>query len=448
MVLFPFQAEGDVLSGILAWLPVLAAVILLVGVTTWLLAWMSRYFAYLKTLESRWLDAPTLDLIHRALVTVWIVFVVIITLVIVQIQSAAVRDALQWFLARIGAVFFIIFVIFAATIAVRVFHRFAAYLRGELETKPKKAAPPRALALTEIVLKYLIYTIALIIAVLGAIRLLPPQDQVYIQSFLGTLPALDPATAVALLAAFVTVIVADRFVDSVFEDAKGRTWKLTSRALDELKAVTRYSVWAIGAIVMLFIVLGVLLSAQQLIIFAVAFIAFLIFLALVASDPARNALAGISLIRGDAFDVGDRVRIGDDLVCDVVSMGLATTLVRTPHGEAIILPNARLLRQPILNYSRSKPWGLSLEVAVGFDVAHARVQDLLTQAAGQAEGIVAHPAPAVYAIAIQGDAVLYELLAYTDRPDQIPQTTSALVSRVQEVLTAGGVRPRGSVRQG
>lgn len=441
MDLFPFQAEGDILAAILAWLPILAVVILLVGVTVWLLAWMSRYFTYLKTVESRWLDAPTLQLIHRALVAVWIVFVVIAILAVVQLQSSAVREGLQWFLERVPAVFFFVFVMFAAAVSVRVLHRSAAYLRGELKAKPKKVAPPRALALTEIVLKYLIYTVALIIAVFGAIGLLPGG------AVIGDIfPSLPPTTAVALLVAFLAIIVADRFIDSLFEDAKGRTRNLTSRALDELKAITRYSVWVIGAMVMLFIVMGALLTTQQLVIFSSGFVALVILLALVAFDPARNALAGISMMRADAFDVGDRVRVGDDIEAEVISMGLATTLVRTPHGEAIVLPNTRLLRQPILNYTRSRPFGLSVGISVDFDVAYDRVRELLLQVAAKTDGVVADPGPEVYAKEMRGDAVLYELLAYTDRPDRILQTRSALVSEIQQVLTAAGVRPRGPAR--
>ena len=102
-------------------------------------------------------------------------------------RSAAVHEVLSAFVTRVPALFFVVFVMFAAAVVVRVFHRFAAYLRGELKTKPKRVPPPSALAFVEIVLKYVIYLAALIIAILGGIRTLPQADRDFIQQNIGSL---------------------------------------------------------------------------------------------------------------------------------------------------------------------------------------------------------------------------------------------------------------------
>lgn len=438
----PFQVEGDPVSAILGFLPIIILIIVLVGAMMWLLAFISRYFEYLKTVESAWLDRDTLDFIRHVLEAVWIAFMAIGVLAIAQYRSPVLHDYLAAFVRRVPSIFLFVFVLFAAAIIVRALHRFAAYLRGELKAKPKRVAPATALAFTEIVLKYVIYITGLVIATLGSLRALPPEDQAYITDNIGTLPSIEPIAILEVVLGLAIVVIADRFVDSIFEDLKRRTTKFSARVIEEFKVLARYGVWVIGAVVLLFIFLGLVLTESRLIVFAIGFVSFLVLAGIVASEPARNVLAGVTLLRADAFDVGNRVKIGDDLVCDVVSMSLTRTQVRTLRGELVQIPNTRLLQMPVLNFSRSKPYAIFVEVSVAFDVGHDRVQDLLVRAALETEGIVKERPPQVFGKDVEGDAVLYQLFAYTDQPERMKEIRSALVFRIQELFGGAGIRPR------
>ncbi len=438
----PFQVEGDPVSTILGFLPIIVLIVVLVGAMMWILAFISRYFEYLKTVESAWLDRDTLDFVRRVLEAVWIAFMAIGVLAIAQYRSSVLHDYLVAFVRRVPSIFLFVFVMFAAAIVVRSLHRFAAYLRGELKAKPKRAAPATALAFTEIVLKYVIYSSALVVAVLGSLRALPPEDQAYITANVGTLPSIEPVAILEVLIGLGIVVIADRFVDSIFEDLKRRTTKFSARVIDEFKGIARYGVWVVGAIVLLFIFLDLILSESRLIVFVVGFVSFMVVVAVIAFEPARNALAGVTLMRADPFDVGNRVKIGDDLVCDVVSMSLTLTQVRTLRGELVQIPNTRLLQMPVVNFSRSKPYAIFVEVAVGFDVAHGRVQDLLAKAASETDGIVKDRAPEVFGTDVDGDAVLYQLFAYTDQPERMKEIKSALVFKIQDLFGSAGIRPK------
>ena len=439
MALSPFQTGEDALQGLVQFLPPIAAIILLVGAMMWLLAWMSRYFEYLKTVESRWLDRQTLDFVRRVLEGVWIAFMAMFVLAIAQAQSPVLHDALAAFVRRVPALFFALFVMFIAAVLVRVIHRFGAYLRGELKTKPKKVAPPRALAFTEAVLKYVIYIAALVVAALGAIRILPPEDQEYF--LLGGLPTLPTEYAIVVAVTLLIVVVADRFVDSIFEDMKRRSSKFSARVVDEFKTIARYTVLIIGAVILLFVLMDLALSLERLVVFAIVFIAFLLVILVLVFDPVRNALAGVTLMRADPFDVGNRVKIGNDLVCDVLSMSLTLTQVRTLRGEIVNIPNTQLLREPILNFSRSKPYAMSVEITVGFDVPHDRVHALLLRAAKETGGIVAERAAQAFGKELAGAGIVYQLLAYTDQPERMKEIKSELIYRVQDAFREAGVRP-------
>lgn len=437
----PFQLSGDTLSAVLDILPLIVVIIVVVGVMLWLLAWMARYFEYLKNLENPWLDRATLDFVRRVLEGVWIAILAIGVLAIAQIRSSVLREVLTQFLERVPALFFFIFVMFAAAITVRVLHRFAAYLRGELRAKPKRVAPPSALAFAEIVLKYLIYIASLVIAVLGSIGALPTPDQDAIRAVVA-LPSIQVGAGIALIVGILVIVIADRLVDSVFEDVKHRTKKFTAVALDEFKAVTRYAVWILGAIVILFVFLSFILSATALIVFAVGFVTFLVIVSLIAFEPLRDAIAGIMVMRGDPFDVGDRVKIGDDLVCDIVSISLTKTQVRTVRGELVMLPNEHLHSLPVVNFTRSTPSAILVELAVAFDVAHSQVADLLRRAALETEGIVKNRPPQVYGSQVEGDSVVYQLFAFTDAPERMKEIKSDIIGKIQDLFGAAGIRPK------
>ncbi len=444
----PLQVAGDPLSTFVDFLPLIVLIVVLAGVMMWILGWMSRYFEYLKTIESAWLDRTTLDFVHRVLEAVWIAFMAILILAIAQTRSPTLHDLLAAFVIRVPAVFVFVFVLFIAAVVVRVLHRFGAYLRGELKAKPKRIAPAGALAFAETVLKYIIYIVALVAAILGGLRALPASDQVTIQQTVGVIPGIEPIALLGILAGLLAIGIADRFVDSIFEDMKRHNAKFSARALDELKSVARYAVWIIGAVVLLFIILGLVLTGDRLVILAVGFVAFLIALAFFAFLPIQNALAGFALIRADPFDVGQRIKIGDDLVGDVLNVTLSLTTIRTLRNEIVQVPNARLLQTPVVNFSRSKPYAIFVEVPVGFEVAHDRVKTLLLQAAAETEGIVKDRPAEVFGKEIAGGSILYQLFAYTDQPERMKEIKSALVFRVQELFSAANVRPMGPASSG
>ncbi len=441
---FPFQTTGDALSAFVDLLPLIVLIVVLAGVMMWFLGWMSRYFEYLKTIESTWLDRTTLDFVRRVLEAVWIAFMAIIVLAIAQTRSATLQNLLYQAFRRVPAVFLFVFVMFFAAIIVRVLHHFGAYLRGELKTKPKRAAPAGALAFAEIVLKYVIYIVALVLAVLGSVRLLPAEDQNAIEQSIGVLPGIQPIAGLGILAGLLAIVVADRFVDSIFEDMKRHTSKFSARAVDELKSVARYAVWILGAVVVLFIVLSLLLTGDRLVIFAVGFTALMVVLALFTFSPVQNALAGFTLLRADPFNVGDRIKIGDDLVGDVLSMSLSLTNIRTLRNEVVQVPNAKLLVTPVVNFTRSKPYAVFVEVSVAFDVAHERVSEILLQAAAAVDGLAKGKPAEVFGKEIRGGTIVYQLFAYTDQPERMKEIKSALVYRIQDLFVRAGIHTAGT----
>src|SRR6266581_4736339 len=85
---------------------VVAAIIAATAIMVYILAWMSRYFIYLKAQESRYFDARTLDIIHRVVELLAIAIWLLSVMAIAAIRSPEVRNLLVEFFERFWAVMF------------------------------------------------------------------------------------------------------------------------------------------------------------------------------------------------------------------------------------------------------------------------------------------------------------------------------------------------------
>jgi small-conductance mechanosensitive channel len=421
------------------WLWVVAGIILFIAVMVYALAYMARYFEYLKMQESRYLDVATLDFIHRVLEWVWIGIVVIVILGFASARSPDVAVLLREFILRFPAILFAILTIFVGAVLIRALRRFGAFLSGDLRVKPKRIAPPRLWGAMELFLKYLIAGIFLLLAFVGAVNIWPRgtyeypalvQLQVSLTSPAGEL---FKAILIGILGVIVAFILA-RFSDSVFEDLKQRSKKHGPRVLDQFKGIARSCVYLVSAVTIVFVELGLFTNAEVLAVFTALFILGAAVVLVVAFDSLRNAFAGVALTQADPFSVGDRVKIGDDLVGDVTAISLTMTQIRTGRGELVTLPNRGILALPVLNFTRSEHNPIFVDVVVGWEVPHQTVEQLLLDAARRTPGILETPPPQVYGKDVAGNAIVHQLLAYTNDPEQMKQVKSALVYTIQDLF--------------
>jgi len=425
--------------------PIVVAIFLLIVLMLYVLAYISRFFQYLKMQESRYLDVETLDFIHKVLEWVWIGFMAILALFVAQLKSPEIREFLRILIVHVPAIFFVVMVIFISIVLVKVVHRSADYLRGELKTKPKRIAPPRLLGFTELFLKYFIYIVGGVIAFVGGLAALPQEDQgvkAWIEANVFV-PLGQPATFSFigfLIIAILATLIAVRLIESILEDLKKTAKKFSEKVLDALKPVVRYTLYTLAGILVLFALLDVILTDTLLIVVALLFVLVLISLILASGDTIRNAFSGISLMMSDPFDEGDRVKIGNELVCDVLSMDIAFTRVKTLRGEVVSIPNRELMTRTIINFSRSDAYAISLDVKVSFEVSHQKVEELLLEAAKRTKGIVDEPKPQVFGKDMETNAIVHQLLAYTHQPDRMKEIKSELVYNVQDLFHEKGIK--------
>ncbi|GAB4373089.1 MAG: mechanosensitive ion channel family protein [Elainellaceae cyanobacterium] len=162
-----------------------------------------------------------------------------------------------------------------------------------------------------------------------------------------------------------------------------------------------------------------------------------------SSSAVANAIAGVILIYTRAFRISDIIQIGET-TGEVLEKSLFVTRLLTFKQEVITVPNASVLNSNVVNFnaiSRESNNSLLLHttITLGYDVPWRKVHQVLTQAATTTSGIVAEPSPFVLQTALNDFNVSYELNAYSDRPQLMPQIYSKLHQNIQDYCNQAGI---------
>lgn len=443
---------SDLISEVQLTLPVVASMVAWTAFMVYLLAYLSRRIQANKAVLSaeselehprvwgaRYVGVDTLDFFGRLLAWFWIGIFLYILVSIAAIRWSEARALLDQVNLRFVAALFVIGTWIVAVGLLKMMRRFGAYLRGELRAKPRHLAQPRLWGVAEGVLKYAAVVAAILISFVGAGVILPAgvPEKPILESVGRSLSAPSEGLLKAVAIAVGGAIVAfglSRLTDSVFEDMKTRSRKHGPKVFDQFKSISRTAIYVVSFIVVLFVELTLLLDQTQMLVFAVAFLLSVMTILFVAFESMRNAFAGLALMSADPFSVGDRVKIGEDLVGEVVGITLTMTQVRTGRGELVTIPNREVLTAPVLNFTRSDHHPIFVEVEVGWSVGHGKVEKLLIDAAKRTPGILESPPPAVFGKDVHGNAIVHQLLAYTNEPEQMKQVKSALLYTIQDLF--------------
>jgi small conductance mechanosensitive channel len=111
-------------------------------------------------------------------------------------------------------------------------------------------------------------------------------------------------------------------------------------------------------------------------------------------DIGENFLAGVLLAFNRPFDVGDTIQ--SDVIQGVVkTLDLRNTHIRSFDGKDIYIPNAMILKNPLLNYTRDGL--LRFDFVVGIDQGDDadRARTLILDKINELDGLLKDPASSV-----------------------------------------------------
>jgi small-conductance mechanosensitive channel len=118
----------------------------------------------------------------------------------------------------------------------------------------------------------------------------------------------------------------------------------------------------------------------------------------------KNFAAGIILLLQQPFHVGENIGV-KEFSGTVTEIDLRTTEIKTFDGRIVILPNADVLANPIINYTRADRLRVDLPVGIPYETDANMARQAVLEAIQSVPGIVADPA-AMVGFSSFGDANL------------------------------------------
>lgn len=161
-------------------------------------------------------------------------------------------------------------------------------------------------------------------------------------------------------------------------------------------------------------------------------------LGLSLQDLLSSLMAGIALQVESPVAPREWVRIGDK-EGEVVQMSWRTITLRSRDGHHVVLPNSRVAREDVLNFSRPGPAAM-LHATVGVAYAHppGEVKTVLAAALAGADGVADTPAPQALVSAFGESAIEYDLRFWTSDLRGVAAVRDAALSRAWYALRRAG----------
>lgn len=424
----------------------LLAIFGMVIITAYGFVFLKRGIRYLKMIESKYIDESILDFLEIAIKVIWALLVFFTSLMMLAL-------AFDWFWNNVwvyltdypgtGGSFIAPFmsgviVIVILGLCIKFLHHILQYQAGNLKEKPEKPMNPRIALLIEIFMKYFLIAFGVIIVITIGLTAIG----YYYQIVGGMTDWLVKNNNSLIFVIFIIIIgyFIKKVLETFFEDMKKKETPFSPQIMDVFKTVTKYVIYLLVGIIVIYSLLQMFALGQTGIIIVGIIIVFIgLLVAVAATSNLRNGFSGIILMAFKPFDEGDRIKILENQVCDVISLGIMFTRVRTLRGEVMDIPNNEILNRPILNYSKSDDYAISITVTVPHDVHKGKMKESLISAALNTDGILQNLTPEVLAIGKDDDKLVLEVLAYTITPRRLKHIKSDLIHRINDDLKERGI---------
>jgi MscS family membrane protein len=318
-----------------------------------------------------------------------------------------------------GAVLFWAKEILAALLIVSFFWMLAGLVSAILNKWGKRLARLSETDLDDRVLQRIIPHVSRLLTMLGvylAIRSLPLHERL-VQLFSGVL-------FVVLVIIFFNLLF--HALDELLQ------WYLNGRQAGSEDLISRNMIPILEKLAMLFLMgtaLIIVLKHFNYDIFSVVTALGIGSLAigLAAKDTLANMISGFTLMLDQPFRIGDRIKLANGQIGNVIDIGLRSTKIQGLDSTMMIIPNSDLCNSTVINLVRPTSviqGSITLGVGYGSDMEHVKAV-LLKIALGNSQ-VVADPPPMALFISFGESALNILFLFWVDDPGSIGVVTDQL----------------------
>ena len=397
-------------------------------------SYLNKNLERMKRIDSDYLDADVVEYLGRMAKAIMIIVLLFILAYVLALIWPEFNDQVwEPYLGIFIQIVIILMVLIFAGLIVKVLRRFSR--RSRMTGKGGKARSGSMVEFTSLLLSYVVYIAAAVVVV------------IFLLSFFSDVDAMDwlsdfwnnennAARVEALVIFLVAVILVTRLSNAIFEDYKFRTKKFNPQVIDLFKSLVRNALYLIAILVSIFMLFAIMGLQEVGLVLVVIIVVFICLGIALSYATVKNIIAGLAIMNADIFNVGEKIKLGKDLVCEVVEKNLIFTKVRTEDGETVNVPNSEIISEKVLNYSRSVAHGIWVSFDLPSRIRHDEVERLVKRAVAKVDGLMKEPAPEIFARDLVGSRMRYQVNAYVLDALKAKRVRSDLIFSIQEELAS------------
>ena len=250
--------------------------------------------------------------------------------------------------------------------------------------------------------------------------------QQFVENFITGIPNLLTALA---------IVIVSLYVARVFSNLLRRVLQRRRAPAGVTHLLAQLVLWSI-------VVAGVITALQRFFdvtafLAGLGILGFTIGFAL--QDIMKNFASGVILLLQQPFHVGETIGVkGFDGT--VLAIDLRATEMRAADGRVVILPNAEVLANPIVNYSRANHRRVEFSLNLSHTSEPGAVRQIILEAIKSAEGYVSEPAPVIVFNSITDSAMELNVNFWVDVSKNDPVHAKDIVLlRVKSLFNEQGI---------
>lgn len=193
------------------------------------------------------------------------------------------------------------------------------------------------------------------------------------------------------------------------------------------------------SLVALVIVLKWVFPNVNLNIFAVSSIVVGYIVGNATQDTLGNLIAGVALNTERPFEIGHWVTIAGQTGI-VVDMTWRATRLRTMGNDYVVIPNASIAKESIVNYSApTRLHARVISVGVPYSCPPTMVKDVVRRALSEVDGIVKEPGPVIRLVQYADFSINYDIKFFIEDFSKYPDIQSQAMSLIWYHFNRAGI---------
>jgi len=228
-------------------------------------------------------------------------------------------------------------------------------------------------------------------------------------------------------------VLASRVIRAVLEEDVYPRVSLPRGVPNTLTMLVRYGVLAIGFLIALSIA-GIPLDRLAIVLGALS-----VGIGFGLQTVVNNFVSGLILMFERPIQIGDAVEVGG-LVGRVRKIGVRASTVETFDGADVIVPNATLVSNQLVNWTlSSRSRRIEVQVGVAFGSDPQKVLTVLREALQGVPGVMAEPAPVALLRGLGSSSLDFSVLFWTADFEGWTAVRSVATVKVYQALQDGGI---------